>query len=136
MIDPTVDQMKHYGIATCTGSTMLIDAARRMVEEERSALIVVNDEGLLEGIISRTDLLRAKVHRANWMNEPVQSWMSKDVVTVLASAHLSEAARLLLDHQIHQVVAVNQEDGQTRPLAVITDTDILYHMTKEQYFNP
>lgn len=136
MIDPTVDQMKRYGVISCGCKATLLEAARLMMEEDISALVVIDQEGFLQGIISRTDLLRAKTRAENWMAEPVENWMSKEVVTVQGSDHLSTAARLLLEHHIHRLVAVLEEDGRLRPIAVVSDSDIIYHMAKEQYFAP
>jgi signal-transduction protein with cAMP-binding, CBS, and nucleotidyltransferase domain len=136
LIDPTVNQMKRYGVIGCPCSASLLDAARLMNEEDISALVVLDKEGYLQGIISRTDLLRAKTNAQNWMVELVENWMSKEVVTVESTDHLSKVARLLLQHQIHRVVAVQEENGKIRPVAVISDADIIYHMTKEQYFMP
>jgi signal-transduction protein with cAMP-binding, CBS, and nucleotidyltransferase domain len=135
MLDPLLNQMKHFHPATCREETTLLDAARRMIEEDRSALIVVDESECLVGILSRTDLLRAKVEHGSWMDEPVERWMSEEVVTIPAAAHLSEVARLLLERRIHQVVAVEEKDGRPHPVAVISNTDVIYQMTKEQYFS-
>jgi hypothetical protein len=40
-------------------------------------------------------------------------------------------ANLLLEHHIHRVVAIREENGQARPLAVVSATDFVYHMMKE-----
>jgi len=103
-----------------------------MSQEDISALVVVEDDGFLCGIITRTDLLRAKLDQPDrWTTESVENWMSCEVVTVSPNAHLDEVARLLLDRQIHRVVAVEEENGKQRPLAVISAADLVYHMSKE-----
>lgn len=115
MKDPTVIQAKRYGVYSCTGSTMMIAAARLMAEEDISALVVVDQDGYLTGIISRTDMLRARRECEDWAGQPVERWMSKDVVTVSPKDRLSQVTQLLLDRQIHRVVAVEEEYGKQRP---------------------
>jgi hypothetical protein len=36
----------------------------------------------------------------------------------------------MLDHRTHQVVVVLEEDGRQRPVALVTDSDLAYHMVK------
>jgi CBS domain-containing protein len=132
MKDPTVLQAKRYGIYSCKCQTKLLDAARLMAEEDISALVVTDDEGFLEGIITRTDLLRALTERTDWPDQSVENWMSRQVVTVNPQDHLSQVARILLDRGIHRVVAVEAKNGKTVPLVVISAADLIYHMAKEK----
>ena len=66
MPDTTVMQAKRLGVFTCLPDTPLVDAARRMAEEDVSALVVADAEGGLTGIITRIDLLRAHAAHADW----------------------------------------------------------------------
>jgi CBS domain-containing protein len=102
-----------------------------MSEEDISALVVTDDAGFLAGIITRTDLLRAHILKSDWSSQPVQDWMSQQVVTVKPEDRLSQVASLLLERGIHRVVAVKEENGKPIPLAVISAADLVYHMAKE-----
>jgi CBS domain-containing protein len=101
-----------------------------MAEEDISALVVVDEEGYLTGIITRTDLLRARAECIDWMAQPVEAWMSKEVVTVSPNEHLTQVTHLLLERQIHRVVAVEEEGGKLRPVVVISSADLVYHMAR------
>jgi len=105
----TVLEAKRYGVYQCNHSQTLAEAAQRMVEEDVSALVVVDDDGCLAGILSRTDLMRALMAQKDWKSEQVQSFMNNQVITVGPHATLLEVARLLLEHQIHRVVVVKNE---------------------------
>jgi signal-transduction protein with cAMP-binding, CBS, and nucleotidyltransferase domain len=128
----TVLEAKRFGVYQCNHSQTLAEAAQRMVEEDVSALVVVDDEGCLAGILSRTDLMRALMAQKDWKSTSVQSLMNNQVVTVGPHASLLEVAQLLLEHQIHRVVVVKEEEGKMRPLSVISAADIVYHMVKEE----
>jgi predicted transcriptional regulator len=129
-IDQTVLQAKRFGVYSCSQDKALRDAAQRMVEEDISALAVVDAEGYLSGIITRTDLLRALVSCDDWEGQPVERFMNKEVVTVTPNTQLLKVAELLLDKQIHRVVVARDENGKKRPVSVVSAADLVYHMVK------
>ena len=128
--DLTVLEAKRYGIFGCQKNQSLYEAALKMVEEDISALVVVDPDGFLAGIISRTDLMRALIESQDWQTKTVAEYMNVDVVTVSPQHTIGEVARLLLERQIHRVVVVRELQGQLRPISVISAADIVYHMTK------
>jgi len=131
MSETTVVQAKRFGVITCIPQTSLREAAQRMTGDDISALVVVDSEGCLAGIISRTDLLRAHAAHADWVEQTVAAYMNPDVVTIGLHAPLSEVEKLLLAQHIHRVVAVRPEGDKLRPMAVISAADLVYHMVKE-----
>lgn len=130
MSKTTVMQAKRLGVLTCTPDTKLVDAAERMTGEDVSALVVVNEEGYLVGILSRIDLLRAWDKSPAWAGQAVAEYMSAQVVTVGLNSSLAEVCDLLLNERIHRVVAVRHEGDKMRPVAVISAADVIYHMVK------
>jgi CBS domain-containing protein len=128
--DLTVLQAKRFGVFSCSKENTLLEAAQRMVEEDISALVVVDENGFLAGIITHTDLIRALVSLEDWDKHKVSSLMNSDVVTVTPQTNLLRVAEILLDQQIHRVVAVRDEDGKKRPMSVVSVADIVYHMVK------
>jgi CBS domain-containing protein len=131
MKDLTVLQAKRYGIFKCNSGDSLLVAARTMVMEDVSGLVVVDDHGALIGIFTRTDLLKAGIHSDNWQKLPVEQFMTPQVVTVSPEDSISHVAQLLVEKQIHRVVIVEKVGGKRMPVGVISDADLVYHMTKE-----
>jgi CBS domain-containing protein len=128
--DLTVLQAKRFGVFSCSKENTLLEAAQRMVEEDISALVVVDENGFLAGIITRTDLMRALISLEDWEKHKVSNLMNPEVVTVTPQTNLLRVAEILLDQQIHRVVAVRDEDGNKRPMSVVSAADIVYHMVK------
>jgi CBS domain-containing protein len=128
--DQTVLQAKRFGIFSCGQDETLQEAARRMVEEDISALVVVDKEGFLVGIITRIDLLRALTKLEEWENRLVKDFMNPEVVTVTPQTQLTRVAELLVDKQIHRVVVAREEDGKKKPISVVSAADLVYHMIK------
>lgn len=127
----TVAQAKRLGIVSCRGSDRLAQIATRMADDDISALVVVDDDGFLVGIISRVDLLRACVESRDWRQEPVERHMTREVLTVAPDSYLDEVLEILLTRQIHRVVVVREENGGQRPIAVISDSDLVCEMADD-----
>jgi CBS domain-containing protein len=137
MPDTTVMQAKRLGVLTCTPETTLLQAAQRMTGEDVSALVVVDEEGYLAGIVTRTDLLRARHEPRPWVDRTVDEVMNPQVVTVGVNATLAEVTELLLNERIHRVVVVRHDGregpgAKARPLSVISAADIIYDMVKTE----
>jgi CBS domain-containing protein len=127
-ITQTVQEAKRYGVFGCDQHTTLRNAAKRMVEEDISSLVVVDEDGYLAGIITRTDLMRLAITITDWEIHPVKNFMMAPVVTAPPEATLEQVAELMLKKQIHRIVVVRDEGGRQHPLSVVSDADILYHM--------
>lgn len=126
--EQTVIEAKRFGVYNCYQDCELGEAARRLVEEDISTLVVVDDEGFLVGIVTRIDLLRAWMATDSWDKKPVKDYMNPSVITVPPQTRLTKVAELLLDKQIHRVVVVREEDGKQRPVSVVSAGDLVYHM--------
>ncbi|MDX9755621.1 MAG: CBS domain-containing protein [bacterium] len=127
-----VIKAKRLEVWTCTSDATLGEVGARMVNEDISTLVVVDEGECLIGIITRTDLLRARLEAGlEWRNRPAREFMSQEVISVPATSTLEDVARLLIDRHIHRVVVVRSEETGLRPLAVISTGDLLYHLAKK-----
>ena len=132
MKDISVMQAKRFGIYSCGVECSLKDAAKVMTERNISALVVVNDAGSLEGIITRTDLVRICYRYDDWANWDVSECMSRDVVTVQLDDTLGHVMELLIEKHIHRVVAIREGDDLIIPVGILSAADIVYHMAREE----
>jgi CBS domain-containing protein len=126
-----VIQAKRYGTYRCRPTDSLAAAAAQMTARNISALIVVDDDELLEGIVTRTDLVRACYQRDDWAVQLVRDYMSRQVVTVPPDAPLGHVMALLLERHIHRVVVAEPVGARLRPIAVLAAADIVYHMVQD-----
>src|SRR5512139_1319100 len=122
--DKTILQAKRMEIILCQLDTTLHQAACHMVDEDVSALVVVDEQGWLRGIITRMDLIRACCQNEGWAHLPVKDFMSAEVVTVAPEDLLKDAACRLIDKQIHRVVVVNEIEGQLKPVGIVSAADL------------
>lgn len=109
----------------------LLEAARLMDRHGVSGLPVVDHAGMLVGVISQTDLLRARATEYLWSNWPalrVRHLMTAPALTVHRDQPLSLAARRMERHRVHRLVVVADGD-ETRPIGVISASDLVRAMT-------
>ena len=128
--DLTVLEAKRYGVFSCSMDTTIREATKILVREDISGLVVVDEQGSLKGIITRTDLLKASITSSESASQPVHKFMSTAVITVTPQDSLITVASLLIEKNIHRVVIVQPEGSKLRPVGVISDADLIYHISK------
>jgi len=127
----TVTEAKRFGCYHCNPDTPMVDAVNRLVTQDISSLVVTDHDGYLAGVITRADVLRCYLAHDDWEQQPVGAYMSPQVVTVSPDDQLRHVADLLLEKHIHRVVVAREENGKQKPVAVVSDSDLVYHLMKE-----
>ncbi len=114
-----------------TADMPLADAAAIMEFYRISGLPVVDADGVLVGVVSETDLLRARTTESLWTSWPgllVRHLMTQPALTVTADADVEDAARLMEACAVHRLV-VTSDDGQT-PIGVLSTGDLVRAMAQ------
>lgn len=101
-----------------------------MVEEEVGSLVATDDQGYLTGVINRADILRVYLARDDWAAQQVKDHMQTDVPLARPDSLLLHAANKILTHPLGQVVVVLSDGDKHRPVAMLTDSDLAYHLVK------
>lgn len=99
--------------------TTLADAARRMVERETGAAVVIEGGGLV-GVISERDLMRA-IPDACDPETPVSDRMSRDVMTASPRTSVPEAMAIMIEGRFRHLPVV--EAG--RVLGIVSMRDVM-----------
>ncbi len=123
-----VGEVMHHGVLTCRRETPIQDVARQMSEQDVSALVVVNDEGNMIGLISRTDLVNARLYEQywkHWRGLTAGHIMVTDVVSVRPGDSVQDASRLMMERRIHRVVVVEDAGEGVKPIGVLSVTDVV-----------
>jgi len=134
-MDRSVGDVMHRGVLTCLRETPIQDVAKQMSEQDVSALVVVNDEGHLIGLISRTDLVNARLYEQywkHWRGLTAGHIMVTDVVSVHIGDSMQEASRLMMERRIHRVVVVEADGEGVRPIGVVSVTDVVRDIADEE----
>ena len=106
----SVMQAKRFGVWAISRDANLKAVARELVDRNISCLVVADEDGYLEGLITRTDLVRAAYESSDWMQQTGDDYIVRNVVTVRLEDHLERVMELLIEHHVHRVVAVEPEN--------------------------
>ncbi len=138
-------KMTASSIATTVGDRMalepvviradasLTEAAALMDRHHVHGLPVVDPAGSLVGVLSQTDLARARVTEYLWSNWPglaVRHLMTSPAITIYRASGLDVAARKMERHRIHRLVVVDDDDP-TIPIGVLSTTDLIHAIAEE-----
>lgn len=126
------DQMATHPI-TVRADASLNDAVALMDQHHVHGLPVVDHAGSLVGVLSQTDLNRARSTEYLWSNWPglaVRHLMTSPAVVVHRSTPLIIAARKMEEHQIHRLVVVEDGDDSS-PIGVLSMTDLIHALAEE-----
>ncbi len=109
--------------------TESIERAEELMRHYRvSGLPVVDADGRLVGVFSQTDVLHlnrpqaAEAARERTSRRRVGEVMSRPPVTVNIAAPISDAARVMVEHDVHRLVAV---ESHGRPIGVLSAMDFV-----------
>jgi CBS domain-containing protein len=132
-IEPTVADLMARDPILIRADASLTDAAVLMDRHHVHGLPVVDTDGALLGVLSQTDLNRARSTEYLWANWPglaVRHLMTSPAITVHRSTPLHVAAQRMEEHQIHRLVVV--EDGdELSPIGVLSMTDLIHALAAE-----
>ncbi len=92
---------------------------------KHNSVVVVDTTGHFQGVISRKDAVRAILTRSDWKDIPVSEIMTKKVLYIPNHVSLAEAAEVMLQADIHQLVVVGPPEGGSVALGIITLQDVL-----------
>jgi CBS domain-containing protein len=117
-------------VITVPESTPLADVQRILVDERVPAIVVVDEERTLIGLVTRTDVLRVLLDEPDAL---VAQAMSRFVVALPVDSTIEAAAALMATENVGQVV-VTGRDGEL--LGLVSAVDIARHVATRAGYLP
>ncbi len=115
----SVDEIMSTDLIKVEQQTNLDICVRMMLEKEISSIVVV-DEGELNGIITKSDMVEAYArHYPSKLK--VDQYMTKKVITVAPDENLHMILLLMSDNQISRVIVTRDH----KPIGIVTGHDLL-----------
>lgn len=127
MGDLSVRECMHEGVVSCALDATLDDVAETMRGANVSAIVVVQD-GVAAGVISRTDLVNVafvQPYVRYWRGMAARHLMTAPVVSVRPEAPLVEALAILRTRRIHRLVVTEPGHAGERPVGILSLSDVL-----------
>lgn len=117
------------GVVTCGVGATAAEVARIMLDNNVSALVVIDERLNACGVISKTDLIG--FYGKDLSVITAEDIMSPKILTISPDTLVYEAVQLMLEHRVHQLVIVTQAGAHRRPVAIFTAGDALALMAGE-----
>jgi len=135
-----VEDLMTRGVITVGSESSLKEAARRMIEAGISGLVVTDESGGIEGVITEADFVKAESGRRATKRARLLRWfgngeedfptaerrvgdvMTKEIITLHPGADHAEAARLMRKAGIKRIPIVDDHD---RLVGIVSRSDIL-----------
>ncbi|HUV89123.1 MAG TPA: CBS domain-containing protein [Anaerolineae bacterium] len=119
-----VRDIYHKGVILCKPETPALEVVRVMADTEIHAVMVAEHEGEPPvGVVSHTDAIAH--YGEDLMSIQARDVMTVNVINISENATVKEAAKKLLESNIHRLLVVS-EDGS--PLGILSTTDIIREM--------
>ena len=120
MIVNRILSLKGREVATIEPGRSLSEAARVLAERRIGALLIVDGDRPVTGIISERDIVRAvAMHGAKALDEPVSRFMTEKVVTCTGETSINDVMELMTQQKFRHIPIV--ESGRLSGIVSIGD---------------
>ncbi|NIB99072.1 CBS domain-containing protein [Halobacterium sp. R2-5] len=133
MDDIFVGRLMSDGLHTVTPDTFVEDAAELMLDEGIGSVVVVDEDGHLEGILTNTDFVTIVAKSKPKARTTVERYMTTDVVTAGVQDSIRDVADAMIERGFHHMPVVD-DDGTA--IGMITTTDLASYISTVQTPSP
>ena len=116
---PKVKEKMTFDVVTIGASAFVSDAARRMLEEKKGPLPVMEEDRLV-GILTDRDIISEIAQNHEVVMMPVQDAMTQELVTIKPDQDVDEARQLMTEHQLDRILVAYGD----RLVGIISEADI------------
>ena len=123
----TVSGIMRKRLETIEATSSVQQAAKKMKDKNVSSLVVVDENGRPQGLVSERDLV-TKVCTTDVPVNAIKNKeiMSSPVITVSSKSSPSKAADMMLRHNVRHLLVVDNGDNN-KPIGMITPLDFTRH---------
>lgn len=119
-----VAEVMHRPLAVADPGMTLEAAARRMIEQQVSSLVMLDEQGRATGIVTERDILRALAQDgAGAATDPVEAFLSRPVHDIREDAFVYKALGRMMARRVRHLVTV--EPATRRATGMITGRALL-----------
>jgi CBS domain-containing protein len=126
MAEMIVGDIMHKGVIACKPDTPLQEVVRIVADTDVHAIIVVGAQGEVRGIISHFDLI--KCYGTDLQERTAQDIMTATVIDVAPTLPVSEAVKMMVEHDIHRLLVTEMTPTGKKPVGVLSTTDVVKEM--------
>ena len=123
----TVSGIMGKQLETIESTSSVQQAAKKMKDRNVSSLVVVDEKGKPQGLVSERDLV-TKVCTTDVPINKIKNKeiMSSPLITISSKSSPSKAADMMLQHNVRHLLVVDNGDNN-KPIGMITPLDFARH---------
>lgn len=110
MVELYVDQIMSRPVETVTPDTSIGDAAGEVLRHDVGALVVVDEENRIEGLLTATDFVRIVRDETASAESTVAEFARTDVLAAERRDPVKDVVDGMLEHRIHHVPVVDGDE--------------------------
>lgn len=133
MDDIFAGQLMSSELYTVTPDTLVEEAAETMLDNDVGSVLVVDEDGRLEGILTTTDFVDIVAKSHPKAETEVSRYMTTELVTASAQDPIHEVADRMITYGIHHLPVVD-DDGSL--IGMVTTTDLAAYLSHVQTPTP
>ena len=126
MTTTTISDIMRKKLETIEGTASVQQAAKKMKDRNVSSLLIVDEQGKPQGIVSERDLVtKVCYYDRSASGVTNQEIMSSPLITISPKSPPSEAADMMLQHNVRHLLVVDRSDSSNlnKPVGIITPLD-------------
>ncbi len=112
-------------VHTVTADTSLRDAGELMLDNNIGSVVIVDDDGQLEGIVTATEFIRIIADGDPDPDATVGTVMTTELITTTADESIQTVADLMIKHGFQHLPII--EDGEV--IGLISSTDMAAYLS-------
>jgi CBS domain-containing protein len=120
----SISDMMTKRLETVHETASIQEAAKKMKDNNVSSLVVVDDEGKPQGLVTERDLVRKvcinDVRTSSVTNKDI---MSSPLITIDSNSSASVAVEMMLQNNIRHLLVVDKSNTNN-PIGIITPLDL------------
>jgi CBS domain-containing protein len=120
----TVRDIMRKKLETIEEMASVQEAAKKMKDKNVSSLVVVDEKGKPQGLVTERDLVRKicidDVHTSTVTNKEI---MSSPLITIDSQSLPSIAADMMLQNNVRHILVVDDKYDVNKPIGIITPLD-------------
>ena len=129
MDDIFVARLMTTDVHTVTPETLVEDAAEKLIDNEIGSLVVIDEDGRVEGILTSTDFVHIVAESKPKAETTVRRYMTTTVVTGDAQDPIAAAAETMITYGIHHLPIV---DDDAHLIGMISTTDLASYLAEDE----
>ena len=129
--ETTLRSLIYHSLLSCAAATPLAEAARRMVEAQRSS-ILVEDQGKIVGIWTERDALTVVFSTPETGQSPISLSMSSPVKTIHIDTRIGDAASRFRRENVRHFLVI---DDFGEPKGIVSQSDVVSNQSVEYYIS-